>query len=288
MTEIITHSSQKQKPGWVKRTWRTFDIYRRLVLVQIRGQLQYRISFLFDVIATGLITTLSFGTLALVLQRFENIGGWQLAEVAFLFGMVETAFGTMDMLFSGFDPQGFGRQVRFGVFDQLLLRPVGITTQVMGSVFILRRLGRIAQGMVILGFAFAALEINWTLLKILYFPVVFASLVCFFGGLFIIGATFSFWTVEALEVVNIFTYGGSEMVGYPMHIYPVWMRRTFTFIIPAIFLNYYPALFFMEKADPFGLPAFAPFLAPLVGLGTLFASLAFWRFGIRHYQSTGT
>ena len=281
-------SIRKKRGDWLVKAWNALGIYHRLVSVKILGQLQYRLSFLSDVIATGLITTLGFGTLALVLQRFENIGGWSLAEIAFLFGIVETSFGTMDMLFSGFDPQGFGQHVRRGTFDQLLLRPVGITVQVLGSEFILRRLGRIAQGLVIFGFALATLEIDWTAAKILYLPVVFASLVCFFGGLFITGATFSFWTVEALEVINIFTYGGNEMIGYPAHIYPDWMRRTFTFIIPAIFLNYYPALFFLDKPDPFGLPVFAPFLAPLVGLGSLFAALAFWRFGIRHYQSTGT
>jgi ABC-type uncharacterized transport system permease subunit len=34
--------------------------------------------------------------------------------------------------------------------------------------------------------------------------------------------------------------------------------------------------------------AFAPFVAPLVGVGLLLASLAFWRFGLRHYTGTGT
>jgi ABC-2 type transport system permease protein len=284
----MNQAVQRKREGLFEKVWYTADIYRRLVSVKVRGQLQYRLSFFSDLVSTGLITTLGFGTLALVLQRFENIGGWSLAEVAFLFGMVETAFGTMDMLFSGFDPQSFGQHVRRGTFDQLLLRPVGITIQVLGSEFILRRLGRIVQGLVILGFALANLDIHWTLVKILYLPFVFASLVCFFGGLFITGATFSFWTVEALEVMNIFTYGGSEMVSYPMHIYPDWMRRTFTYLIPAIFLNYYPALFILDKPDPLGFPGFAPFLAPLVALGSLLASLAFWQFGIRHYQSTGT
>jgi ABC-2 type transport system permease protein len=89
-------------------------------------------------------------------------------------------------------------------------------------------------------------------------------------------------------VINILTYGGNEMMAYPMHIYRDWMRRFFTFIVPAIFLNYYPALYFLGKPDPFNLPPFAPFLAPLVGLGTLVIALAFWNFGIRHYTSTGS
>jgi ABC-2 type transport system permease protein len=73
-----------------------------------------------------------------------------------------------------------------------------------------------------------------------------------------------------------------------MHIYGDWMRRFFTYIVPAIFLNYYPALYFLDKPDPFNFPFFAPFLSPLVGLMFLGTALAFWRFGRKHYQSTGT
>lgn len=250
--------------------------------------MQYRTSFLFDVFSTALITAVEFGSLALIIQRFESIAGWTLLEVAFMYGLINVSFGLMDMLFSGFDPQNFGIQVRRGTFDQLLLRPVNITLQVLGSEFILRRLGRIAQGAAIFIIAASRLEIYWTVEKIIYLPFVVASLVCFFGGLFIIGATISFWTVESLEVINIFTYGGTEMMSYPMHIYQDWMRYFFTYIIPAIFLNYYPALYFLGKPDPFNLPAFAPFLSPLVGFGVLALSLSFWNFGIRYYQSTGT
>ena len=268
-------------PAWL-------DLYLRLISIKIRAQIQDRLSFLFETLTTALTSAISIMTIALVLQKFDGIAGWTLGEVAFLYGLVEAAFGTMDMLFSGFDPQNFGNHVRLGSFDQLLLRPVNITLQVLGSEFILRRLGRILQGFLVLGIVFSLVPIHWTPLKILYLPLVFASQVCFFGGLFIVGATITFWTVESIEAINIFTYGGNEMISYPMHIYQDWMRRFFTFIIPAIFLNYYPALYFLDKPDPFNMAPIAHFLAPAAGFGVLAAALIFWRFGIRQYQSTGT
>ena len=263
-------------------------IYRRLISVQIRSQLQYRVSFLLETVANGMSLFLFFLSIFLVMQRFGNIGGWSVGEVAFLFGLVEIAFGSMDMIFSGFDPKDFGERVRLGTFDQLLLRPVNITLQVLGSEFTLRRIGRITQGIVIFAIALSLLDIDWTIGKLVYLPLVIGSIVCFFGGLFIIGATATFWTIETIEVMNILTYGGSEMMAYPMHIYQTWMRRFFTYIVPAIFLNYYPALYFLDKPDPFNMPSFAPFLAPVAGLGVLLVALAFWRFGLRFYQSTGS
>jgi len=185
--------------SWEVDLRETLGIYRRLISISIRGQLQYRVSFIFDFLGTGLVTLLGIGTIALVLQRFDNISGWTIFEIAFLFGMAETAFGTMDMIFSGFDPPYFGRHVRMGTFDQMLLRPANLIAQILGSQFIIRRLGRIIQGSIILIIALSQLEIQWTTVKILMLPVIFISLVTFFGGLFISGATLSFWTIESLE-----------------------------------------------------------------------------------------
>ena len=73
-----------------------------------------------------------------------------------------------------------------------------------------------------------------------------------------------------------------------MSIYPAWIRRFFTYILPFIFMNYYPALFFLDKPDPLNMPAFAPFLAPFVAAILFWLALRFWRFGLNHYQSTGS
>jgi ABC-2 type transport system permease protein len=262
-------------------------LYLRLIGVQIRSQMQYRVGFAMETISTALITGMVFITFAFVIERFGNIAGWSLGEVGFLYGLLEFSFGLMDMLFSGFDPQNFGQQVRLGRLDQILLRPIGVTLQILGSDFILRRTGRIAQGMVIFIVSVGMINFHWTFMKVMLLPVVIISQVLFFGG-FIIGATITFWTFESIEVVNIFTYGGAEMMSYPMNIYPNWMRKFFTYIVPAIFINYYPALYVLNKPDPLGMPGYAAFFSPLVGLFVFGVSMIFWQFGLKHYQSTGT
>ncbi len=250
--------------------------------------MQYRITFVFEVLGTIVITLTEFAALALVLLKFEVIGGWTIGEVAFLYGTINVSFGIMDMFFSGFDPQNFGRHVRMGTFDQLLLRPVNITLQVLGLEFQVRRIGRIMIGVGIFIFAFQTTSILWSSEKILVLIFAIIGQIAYFGGLFIFGATLTFWTIESIEVVNILTYGGSELIGYPMNIYPEILRKFFTFILPAIFLNYYPALFILGRPDPLNFPPFAHWLAPLAGALILFLALRFWRFGITKYQSTGT
>ena len=250
--------------------------------------MQYRTSFILELIGVALITTLEYAALALVFSRFGTLKGWTLGQVTFLYGLAEFSFGFMDLLFSGFDPGNFGMKVRRGLFDQHLLRPVGIILQVMGSEFVFRRIGKIIIGIAIFISALTLTHIIWTPAKILLTVIVVISQVLFFGGLFIIGATITFWTVESIEVVNILTYGGSYMISHPMHIFPDLMRKFFTYIIPAIFLNYYPALYIFELPDPFNMPTWVPFLAPVAGLVMLLLALIFWNIGIRQYQSTGT
>jgi ABC-2 type transport system permease protein len=265
-----------------------FGSYLRLLGAQVRSQLQYRVSFILDVLSTSFFTITEFGALALVLTRFETIDGWTLTEVAFLYGLVELSFGLMDMLFAGFDPPFFGQGVRKGTFDQFLLRPVPIIWQVLSSDLTLRRVGRIILGVIIFIVALRFNSIDWTVVKVVYLPFVIVGMVLFFGGLFVIGSSITFWTVESIEAMNILTYGGSFLISYPMSIYQEWLRRLFTFVIPAIFLNYYPALYFLDKPDPFHFPAFAHFLAPVAGAFVFALALLFWRFALGHYQSTGS
>ncbi|TLN05057.1 hypothetical protein FDZ74_13850, partial [bacterium] len=171
---------------------------------------------------------------------------------------------------------------------QYLLRPVNLMVQLLGSRFLIRRLGRISEGLLVLIACFLLTDIHWTLGKILYLPVVILCQVISMGALFLAGSTITFWTVERIEAVNILTYGGVELMTYPMSIYPGWILRLFTYVVPFVFLNYYPALYILGKPDPLGFPPYAPFLAPLVALGMGAAALILWSFGLRHYQSTGT
>ena len=272
----------------MKRMWHEISSLLLLFQAQLASQMSYRSSFLFDMLSTALITLFEFGALALVLQRFKDIDGWLLGEVAFLYGMVEVSFGLMDICFSGFDPPRFGQMIRLGRLDTMMTKPLSLTTQVLGSELEIRRIGRLVLGVGILCLAQGMVSPEWSLLKGVVFLAALLGMFLFFGSLFIIGSTVTFWTVNSIEVLNILTYGGSYMMSHPMSIYQEWMRRLFSFVIPAIFLNYYPVLFVLGKPDPYHMPAFAPFLSLFVGCLFMIIALSFWRFGLHHYTSTGS
>ena len=60
------------------------------------------------------------------------------------------------------------------------------------------------------------------------------------------------------------------------------------FVIPFGFMNYFPASYFLHKADNgLGLPLAIGVLTPAVGVVFLVVAYAFWRFGLQRYQGVG-
>ena len=248
----------------------------------------YRAAFLLDVVTitfNGLFYPLSF---VLTFGRFGSLAGWSLGELAFIWGINDMAFGITRMFFDGFDHASFGQKVRQGTLDQLLLRPINITGQVMTEGFDLRRVGHITRSLCIFGYALYHVEVAWSVSKLFYFPLMLLGMVGFFAGIAIAAATVTFWTVEQGELIDMFTFGVKNLMNFPFHIYAGWMRMTFTYLIPAALLSYYPVLYLLAKPDPFGMPSAIYLLTPLLGMVILVLALQFWHFGIDHYQSTGT
>jgi len=256
-----------------------------LVRVQLRKAAEYRLSFLVGLLSSILFIGLEFGSFALVLQRFERMAGWELREVCFLYSMVEIAFGLAYFIFGGFDHRPFSTLVKSGQFDVILLKPVDVTLQILASGLSLQRLGRVLVAFVILFSILPQLEL--TPEAILYMPFVIGGMLLFFGGIFIISSAVTFWTLDSVESLNILTFGVNQLMAYPMTSYQDSLRFFFTFIIPAAFLNYYPAVEMLGKSDPLGLPSSVSYLAPFIGLGTFLLSLVIWRAGLSKYQSSG-
>ena len=254
--------------------------------VSARAQMQYRASFAMLAMGNLLTTGLEFVALLALFDRFGSLSGWSLREVAFMYGKVNVSFSIAEAATRGFDT--FGVMVKTGDFDRLLARPRSTALQIAGQELRLSRVGRLAQGMAALIWASASLGIDWTPASVALLIAAIAGGACLFSGLLTLQATMSFWTTETLEIVNTVTYGGVETAQFPISIYRPWFRRVFTFGIPLACLSYFPSLAIMGVEDPLGSPLWFQWASPLAGFAFLLAALQAWRFGVRHYTSTGS
>jgi ABC-2 type transport system permease protein len=260
-------------------------LYLHYISFSMRTQLQYRASFVLQSIALFLITFAEFLALAAVFRRFGSVQGWTLPEVALLYGIISVSFAVAEAVPRGFDV--FPRYLRSGDFDRILLRPRSAMLQVLGAEFQLMRVGRLAQALLVLGWAIWKLDIHWTFATMILLPAAILGGACLFSGLFIISAVVCFWTIESVEIVNCATYGGVETGQYPLTIYRPWFRRFFTFVVPLATINFFPAQIMLGRSGG-GIEGALMWLSPLAGVAFLGACLVLWRIGVRHYGSTGS
>jgi ABC-2 type transport system permease protein len=218
--------------------------------------------------------------------RFDSMGGWSLPEVAFLHGVSMISFSIADTLVVGLN--SVPNQIRQGEFDRVLIRPMSSWLQSVVSEVSLRHLGQFTQGIIIFGYAVSSLTIDWTPGRFAVLLMTILSGFALFSALFTVEAILSFWTVNSVEAVNAFTYGGSTLGRYPLHIFQRYLRFFFLWVIPVGFVTYYPALFILGKDDPLGIPDSFMLLGPIIVSSFCLLVAWGWRQGIRHYRSTGS
>jgi len=249
----------------------------------IKSFLQYRLSMWLTIIGQFFVSFFAFLGMYLLFQRFGTINGWTFGEVALCFAVIQTSFAITECYARGFDL--FSGFIIRGDFDRILLRPRSTILQVFGSNFEITRIGRLVQSFIVLGLALSWLKTSLDLMKIFTLLFMIISGVFIFTGIFMLGATICFFTIQGLEIVNIFTDGGKEIAAYPLNIYNKWIVRFFTFIIPFACINYLPLMFIVGKA---GNNELLYMLTPLFGILFIVPCIFVWRFGVRHYLSTGS
>lgn len=261
-------------------------VFVKYGLASLRADMQYPASFFMLIFGHIAITCIEFLGLWTLFDRFGAIQGWSIGEVALLYGMANISFAVADILGRGF--KSIPDMIRNGDFDRILLRPRLTFLQVLAQQVELYRIGRLAQGLVVLLWAFGGIGMTVTVADLCYLLLAITGGACLFIGVFALQATMAFWTVEGLEVGNILNYGGVQAAQYPLDIYQPWFRNLFTYFIPIACLNYYPVILITQKRELSVVETVAMHAAPFVGFAFLAICLLIWCWGVRHYCSTGS
>lgn len=261
-------------------------IYGHLAASRLRAHFSYRISFALQVVGAFGLSFLDFVAILVIFHHLPHLAGWSLGEVAFLYGTSYVTFKAADILMTNMDR--LPTLIRMGEFDQILTRPLGSLGQVLTGDLDIRHAGSIGQGAVVLVFALGRVDIDWTPGRVAVFVSMLVGAVGIYCAIWVATNAIAFWTMDAREVANSFTYGGNALTQYPLHIYGAWLRRIFAYAIPLGFVNYFPSLYLLDRPDPLGLPVALRFISPLVALASVAVAGWVWREAVRHYRSTGS
>ncbi|HHW48378.1 MAG TPA: hypothetical protein GXX14_07155 [Clostridiaceae bacterium] len=256
-------------------------LYMKFFSMHLKSHMQYKLSFFLTLLGQFIVSFTVFVSLYFMFLRFNSVEGFVFEQTLLCFAVVLMAFSIAETFGRGFDL--FPHMLGNGEFDRVLVRPKNIIFQVLASKMDFTLLGRLFQSVLIFCYAIPNSGVMWTWDKVLTLFLMVGCGSLIFFSLFLIYAGFSFFTVEGLEFMNIFTDGGREFGRYPFSIYGKNVLMFLTFVVPLALFQYYPLLYLLDREQN----VFFMFI-PLIGLLFLVPSYAFFRIGLRHYKSTGS
>src|SRR5512145_502129 len=108
----------------------TLGIYLKLIRISMQARMQYRADFVTGVAGVVLHNTITLGLIGILVSRFENLAGWTVWELVFLYCLWLLGHSLYSLFF--WHIRTLEDYLIQGTFDQYLLRPVSPFIQFLG------------------------------------------------------------------------------------------------------------------------------------------------------------
>ena len=255
---------------------RHFTFVLALWKTNLLSAMEYRVSFLTQVVGMMLNNAIYFVFWIIFFARFEEINGWDLVDMLFLFGVVATGFGAGTYLFG--NAIRLSSLIASGQMDYYLSLPRPVLLHALASRSNASSAGDFTYGL----FSFGAAIIfsgSFDGLMILRFTLGCLAAIAVLISFLVLVQSLTFWigntsllTANAFNAIVTFSL-------YPITLFDGTAKLLLFTLIPAAFIGALPAEF-VRRFD----------LLQLVQIcvgGGVFLSLAVFVFyrGLRRYES---
>ncbi|MBH5319682.1 ABC-2 family transporter protein [Paenibacillus sp. GSMTC-2017] len=262
-------------------------LYWRFIRINIKAKTEYRAAFLLTFLSRGVLWSTEFALLWVLLYQFKSIAGWGQYEVMFLYSLNLTSYSLA--AFFCFHPfTKLPAKIQSGEFDELLTKPLNPMLYLMSREFTASYFSNVTFGLLFMGVCMYKLQLALSVWDYLLLAVVLIGGTLIQASAFIYTAVPSFWMVRNNSLINLFMNDFKSFIRYPISIYPASIQVMLTLIVPYAFINFYPAQYFLNKSDFLLFHPSFQYLTIVVG-GIMFTGACLlWKFGIKHYHSTGS
>ncbi|WP_054943542.1 ABC transporter permease [Paenibacillus ihuae] len=259
-----------------------FVLYFRFLKMTMMSRMQYKLDTFLLSLAVLIRECVTIISLYLILQKFSEIGGWDIGELLFLYSFVFLTYSICILVFTGV--RDFEGIVHQGEFDGYLTKPVAPFFQVIARKSdVMATLGHGTLGLLLFFYSYSRLQLSLSLENVLAIVLVLIGGTLIQGALLLFSAVMTFWTTKSGQIQELLFYQMRGFIAYPLSIYPKLIKWILTFCIPLAFVNYYPSRFFIAERHHW----IWIFLTLFVGIAVFIGSLLFWKTGLKHYESTG-
>jgi ABC-2 type transport system permease protein len=258
------------------------SLYWLFLKNRIKILMEYRMNFLIGATSTIMMQGAGLLTVWVIMSQIPDLNGWTLPQVLLIYGMI-TLSKSINHMFAD-NLWTLGRDyVRSGQFDRFMVRPVDPLFHLLADRFCHDGIGNFLVGAALVGIAAGQLGLAWTPGTLLYLVIMVLSGGIIFIALNLMTCVSAFWIMDSVPVTRV-VFEMHEFAKYPLSIYPRAIGLLLTWAIPFGFASYFPAARLMGIESP----SWQAYGAPVVAGVLLAIALQVWRFGLRHYGSTGT
>ncbi len=257
-------------------------VYFKLLRLHLLSGMEYKGWWLM-LIQVGFVVVTDPLSTVLLFSRFGSIGEWSVERIILIYALAVSSFGLAESLCRGFDYFPW-QMLRSGEFDRVLLRPCSLFMQVAASRFHLHRLMRPVTGVCAILWALARMDVPLSLWNASLLVSALAGGTIMYCGVFVLTSGVAFFTIKGLDWIYILTNASYQVTRCPEPYMPRMLKGMFLFLPPVLPVSFYPA----AAICGWGYPVWAGWLSLPAGLAFMAVSLAVWKVGVRHYQSTGS
>jgi ABC-2 type transport system permease protein len=234
--------------------------------------MEYRVSFLLQIIGMVLNNGIYFLFWVLFFERFQEVRGWGINDMWLMFGLVATSFGLTTYLFG--NVLSLADVIAGGRLDYYLSLPRPVLLHVLASHSRTSGLGDVAYGLI--SFAIAGRSSPDVLARFALATLLSAAV---FMSFLILVQSLTFWTGSATLLTAQAVNAIVTFAIYPITLFDGSAKLLLFTLLPAAFVGALP----VELVRSFSWPRLAQLLAAAL-VGLTLATLVFHR-GLRRYES---
>lgn len=254
-------------------------IYISFLSASLKEMLIYRLDCIAGMISQIITQLVEIIFIWITFQNTDNLAGWRFEQSFLLYGVMLISIGIVYFVFDELYEIG-PKYIREGDFDKILLRPVHPLISIIGCSYEFTSLGYLGIGLFITVSMLIKLAIPITFLlifKIIFFSIIGAAII---GAINTIFSIASFWTYKSNEVIWTF-YKIYTFAQYPIDIYNGFIKFLITYILPYVFVAYYPTMNYL------GMDKYMIYLSPIVAIVLWIIAIKVWNWALKKYRSTG-
>lgn len=251
---------------------KTFHFLLAIWQANLQSVMEYRASFLSQMLGMMLNNTMYFLVWVIFFDRFKDVRGWGLSDMYVTFGITASAFGLVSVLFG--NAFNLGEIITKGRLDYYLSMPRPVLLHTISSRTIASGAGDIVYGFLSFAVsgAFSLEGLLRFILAIFLSATVFAAFLITFQSL-------SFWIGSSSNLTGLALNALLTFAIYPSTLFDPFAKLILFTLIPAALMGAVPADFVRSfSLESLGQLAF--------GAGILLTiAIVVFETGLRRYES---